>query len=183
MARGPGYPTWGRRAARWLVVHRARILASVAALSILVGGALYLSGEDAAATDVWAAAVVVLAAELAFEVGRTVIVDHHMGVDTIALVAMVGALALGEEFAGVIIGLMFSGGQTLEDVASTRARRELTALVQRAPKVAQLRVGDRLEQVPVAQVEAGDVVVVRTGEVVPVDGTWSARRPSWTPAR
>jgi heavy metal translocating P-type ATPase len=171
MARGPGYPTWGRRAARWLVVHRARILASVAALSILVGGALYLSGRQAAGTDVWAAAVVVLAAELAFEVGRTVIVDHHMGVDTIALVAMVGALALGQEFAGVIIGLMFSGGQTLEEVASTRARRELTALVERAPKVTQLRVGDRLEQVPVAQVEAGDVVVVRTGEVVPVDGT------------
>ena len=143
----------------------------MAALSILVGGALYLSGEQAAGSDVWAAAVLVLAAELAFEVGRTVIVDHHMGVDTIALVAMVGALALGEEFAGVIIGLMFSGGQTLEDIASTRARRELTALIQRAPKVAQLRVGDRLEQVPVGQVEAGDVVVVRTGEVVPVDGT------------
>jgi heavy metal translocating P-type ATPase len=153
-----------------LVVHRARILASVALLSILVGGALYVSGEHAAASDVWFAAVALLATELAFEVVRTVIVDHHMGVDTIALVAMVGALALGEEFAGVIIGLMFSGGQTLEDVASTRARRELTALVQRAPMVAQLRVGDRLEQVPVAQVRAGDVVVVRTGEVVPVDG-------------
>ena len=99
------------------------------------------------------------------------IVDHHMGVDTIALVAMVGALALGQEFAGVIVGLMFSGGATLEDIASTRARRELTALIQRAPKVAQLRVGDQLEQVPVAQVKTGDVVVVRTGEVVPVDGT------------
>ena len=170
MARGRGRPGWGRRAAVWLVVHRARILALVALLSILVGGALYLSGEHAAASDVWFAAVALLATELAFEVVRTVIVDRHMGVDTIALVAMVGALALGEEFAGVIIGLMFSGGQTLEDVASTRARRELTALVQRAPKVAQLRVGDRLEQVPVAQVRAGDVVVVRTGEVVPVDG-------------
>jgi heavy metal translocating P-type ATPase len=171
VARGRGRPGWGRRAALWSVVHRARILASLAALSILVGGALYLSGEHAAASEVWAAAVLVLAAELAFEVVRTVIVDHHMGVDTIALVAMVGALALGEEFAGVIIGLMFSGGQTLEDIASTRARRELTSLIQRAPKVAQLRVGDGLEQVPVAQVMAGDVVVVRSGEVVPVDGT------------
>ncbi len=171
MASGRGRPGSGRRVAVWLVVHRARVLASVAALSILVGGALYLAGEQAAGSDVWAAAVLVLAAELAFEVVRTVIVDHHMGVDTIALVAMVGALALGEEFAGVIIGLMFSGGQTLEDIASTRARRELTALIQRAPKVAQLRVGDQLAEVPVAQVEAGDVVVVRTGEVVPVDGT------------
>ena len=143
----------------------------MAALSIVVGGALYLAGEHAAGSDVWGAAVAVLAAELAFEVARTVIVDHHMGVDTIALVAMVGAFALGQEFAGVIVGLMFSGGATLEDIASTRARRELTALIQRAPKVAQLRVGDQLEQVPVAQVKTGDVVVVRTGEVVPVDGT------------
>ncbi len=151
--------------------HRARILAAIAGLSIVVGGALYLAGEHAAGKDVWGAAVALLAAELAFEVVRTVVVDHHMGVDTIALVAMVGALALGQEFAGVIVGLMFSGGAALEDIASTRARRELTALIQRAPKVAQLRAGDQIEQVPVAQVRTGDVVVVRTGEVVPVDGT------------
>ena len=59
----------------------------------------------------------------------------------------------------------------LESVASRRARRELTALIQRAPKVAQLRVGDQLEEVPVDRVQIGDVIVVRTGEVVPVDGT------------
>jgi cation transport ATPase len=169
----PGRRTLGlvRHAFGWVVEHRARILAAIAALSIVVGGVLYLAGERAAGRDVWGAAVALLAAELAVEVVRTVIVDHHMGVDTIALVAMVGALALGEEFAGVIVGLMFSGGATLEDLASTRARRELTALIQRAPKVAQLRVGEQLEQVPVAQVKTGDVVVVRTGEVVPVDGT------------
>ena len=96
--------------------------------------------------------------------------DHSLGVDTIAPVAMVGALALGEELAGVVIGLMFSGGAALESVAFRRARRELTALIQRAPKVAQLRVGDRLEEVPVDRVQIGDVIVVRTGEVVPVDG-------------
>ena len=93
----------------WLVEHRYRLLSGIAAGSILVGGALYLAGEQTAGQAVWAAAVALLAAELAVEVVRTVIVDHHMGVDTIALVAMVGALALGEEFAGIIIGLMFSG--------------------------------------------------------------------------
>ena len=144
--RDPGshHPTLGR-----LLEHRARVLSAIAALSIVVGGLLHLVGQSAAGDDVWGAAVAILAAELAFEVGRTVIVDHHMGVDTIALVAMVGSLLLGQELAGVIVGLMFSGGAALEDVASTRARRELTALIQRAPKVAQLRVGDRLEQVPV----------------------------------
>ena len=154
-----------------MVEHRYRLLSGIAAVSIVLGGVLYLAGERAAGQGVWAAAVALLAGELAVEVVRTVIVDHHMGVDTIALVAMVGALALGEEFAGIIIGLMFSGGATLEDVASSRARRELTALIQRAPKIAQLRIGDQLEQVPIGRVKTGDVVVVRTGEVVPVDGT------------
>jgi cation transport ATPase len=73
-------------------------------------------------------------------VARTIVVEHSLGVDTIALVAMVGALALDQELAGAVIGLMFTGGAALEAIASRRARRELTALVQRAPKVAQLRV-------------------------------------------
>ena len=68
---------------------------------------------------------------------------------------LVGALALDQQLAGAVIGLMFSGGAALE-VASRRARRELTALVQRAPKVAQLRVDDRLQEVPVEQVQAGE---------------------------
>ena len=163
----PRLPAW----LVWLLEHRAQILAVFAFAAIVVGGLLHLVGEGAAGQTVWGVAVAVLAAELAVEVGRTVVVEHSLGVDTIALVAMVGALALGEELAGAVIGLMFSGGAALEAIASRRARRELTALVQRAPKVAQLRVGDQLEEVAVEQVQPGDVVLVRTGEVVPVDGT------------
>ena len=136
-----------------------------------------------AGDNVWRVAVALLAAELAYEVGRTISVERNMGVDTIALVAMVGSLALGQELAGLIVGLMFSGGSALEDVASTRARRELTALVERAPKVAQRRTEDRLEEVPVAEVVVGDVVVVRTGEVVPLDGVVQAQKRSSTRAR
>jgi heavy metal translocating P-type ATPase len=156
---------------RTLLAHRARTLAATALLALAAGGLLHIAGNGAAGGTVWRVAVGLLAAELAVEVARTVVVDRHMGVDTIALVAMVGSLAIGEELAGLIVGIMFSGGATIEDLASSRARRELTALVQRAPKVAQLRVADRLEEVPVERVVAGDVVLVRTGEVIPVDGT------------
>jgi len=162
---GPG------RAGAWLLEHRSQVLATIAMVSIAVGGILHLFGEDNAGRMVWRAAVALLALELSFEVVRTVVVERSLGVDTIALVAMVGALALGEELAGAVIGLMFSGGAALESVASRRARRELTSLVERAPKIAQLRVGEHLQEVPVAVVEVGDVVVVRTGEVIPVDGT------------
>ena len=156
---------------RWLIEHRAQLLASIAVVAIAVGGALVLAGEAGAGRTVWGAAVALLAAELTLEVARTIVVEHGLGVDTIALVAMVGALALGQELAGAVIGLMFSGGAALEAIASRRARRELTALVQRAPKLAQVRIDGRLREVPVEQVQAGDVVVVRTGEVVSVDGT------------
>jgi len=160
-----------RRSPEEILEHRALILAAIALLAIATGGLLHLVGEGGAGNDVWRAVVALLALELAFEIGHTVLVERHLGVDTIALVAMVGSLALGQELAGVIVGLMFSGGAALEDVASTRARRELTALVQRAPKVARRLVGESVEEVPVEEVRAADVVVVRTGEVVPVDGT------------
>jgi heavy metal translocating P-type ATPase len=154
-----------------LAANRARLLAATALVAITAGGVLHLLGAGDAGHQVWRAAVALLAADLAVEVGRTVLVDRHLGVDTIALVAMVGALALGEELAGVVIGLMYTGGEALEAAASKRARRELTALVSRAPRTAQMRIGGQLREVPVGEVKAGDVVLVRTGEVIPVDGT------------
>ena len=84
----------------WLIEHRAQILAAIAVVAIVVGGVLYAVGEGAAAQMVWRATVALLAAELAGEVGRTVVVEHSLGVDTIALVAMVGALALARSSPG-----------------------------------------------------------------------------------
>ena len=172
----PGVPPRRRdhrwfAAARWLLEHRAQVLASIAVTAIAAGGILHLVGEGSAGHAVWRAAVALLAAELTFEVGRTIVKEHSLGVDTIALVAMVGALALDQELAGAVIGLMWTGGASLEAIASRRARRELTALVQRAPKVAQLRVDEGLQEVAIDVIQTGDVVLVRTGEVVPVDGT------------
>lgn len=163
--RGPG----SRR--RWLIEHRAQILAAVALTAIVAGGILHLLGAADAGQQVWRAAVALLAAELAFDVARTVFIDRHLGVDTIALVAMAGALALGEELAGAVIGLMYSGGAALEAVAARRARRELTRLIERAPRLALVRVGDSLREVAIGAVGTGDTVMVRAGEVIPVDGT------------
>jgi heavy metal translocating P-type ATPase len=156
---------------KWLVAHRARILAAAALAAIVGGGALHLGGHPDAGDAVWRMVLALLAAELAVEVGRTVLLERSMGVDTIALVAMAGALALDELLAGVVIGLMFSGGMALEEVAAARARRELTALVERAPKIARLRRDGGYVDTPVERVGAGDVALVRGGEVIPIDGT------------
>jgi hypothetical protein len=63
----------------WLVEHRAQILASLAVTAMAVGGLLYAVGDGAAGQMVWGAAVALLAAELAVEVGRTVVVEHSLG--------------------------------------------------------------------------------------------------------
>jgi heavy metal translocating P-type ATPase len=83
---------------------------------------------------------------------------------------MTAALALGEPLAGAVVALMYSGGNILEDIAVARAEHDLRALVDRAPRMAHRRLNDRIEDVPVADVAVGDELLVRAGEVVPVDG-------------
>ncbi len=92
------------------------------------------------------------------------------GVDIIALLAVVASLALGELLTAAIIGLMLATGQFLEDYAAGRAERELTALIQRAPRTAHLMRGDTVETVDIAEIRRGDHLLVKSGEVIPVDG-------------
>lgn len=90
VARDRGAGACLAKAWAWLVEHRYRVLASIAAMSVVVGGVLFLAAEPAAGRDRWAAAIAVLAAELAVEVVRTMIVDHHIGSTRSRLFSMVG---------------------------------------------------------------------------------------------
>jgi heavy metal translocating P-type ATPase len=65
---------------------------------------------------------------------------------------------------------MYSGGNVLEDIAVLRAEHDLRALTDRAPRMAHRRLGAGIEDVPVGDVAIGDTVLVRAGEIVPVDG-------------
>src|SRR5213078_2095662 len=89
--------------------------------------------------------------------------------DIVATLAIVTALILGQYFAGVVIVLMQSGGEALEAYAMQRASSSLEALMARAPKVAhRLRNGD-INDVAVDAVVVGDTLLVRPGDLVPVD--------------
>ena len=96
------------------------------------------------------------------------------GVDIIAFLAVVASLALGELLTAAIIGVMLATGQFLEDYAAGRAQRELTALIQRAPRTAHLVRGDTVETVDIDQIRRGDRLLVKSGEVIPVDGVVTA---------
>lgn len=101
----------------------------------------------------------------------------HIGLDILALVAMVATLAVGEYIASLIIVLMLSGGEALEDFAGRRAKRDLSALLDRSPHTAHVLMrpedeeGDEVHDVPVGEVVVGDVLLIRPSEIVPVDGS------------
>jgi heavy metal translocating P-type ATPase len=147
-----------------------RLLALAALVTVSVGGLLHLVGAEPAGDALWAASLAVMIVPLAWSVLRS-LWRRDVGVDAIALVSMVGALALGQYAAGAVIALMLAGGNALEELAGRRARRELTKLVQRAPRIAHRRQGDGVEEVPVETLAVGDTVVVRAGEVIPADGS------------
>ena len=87
---------------------------------------------------------------------------------------MTAALAVGQTLAAAIVALMYAGGQYLEGFAAKRARRDMTALLTRVPRTAMRHRDHALEEVPLEQVAPGDRLLVRQGDVVPVDGTVAA---------
>lgn len=95
----------------------------------------------------------------------------HLGLDLLAVTAIVATVAVGEYWASLIIVIMLTGGEALEDAAAGRAERELTSLLDRSPQHAH-RLGDAavIVDIPVAEVLVGDRLLVRPAEIVPVDG-------------
>ncbi len=91
-------------------------------------------------------------------------------VDLIALFSIVTALIMDQAFAGAVIVLMQSGGEALENYGNRRSTRELTKLLQRMPKSAHLKKGDDIKDISAEAVNIGDILIVKPGELFPVDG-------------
>src|ERR1051326_2397002 len=95
---------------------------------------------------------------------------REFGVDVIAILAIGGSIFLHQYLAGALVVLMMSGGEALEAYALRRARSSLSALAERAPRSAHIWRGEELINIPADQVEVDMVIVVKPGELVPVDG-------------
>lgn len=91
------------------------------------------------------------------------------GVDILAATAIISAVLFQEYWTATIIVLMLTGGESLEDYAEKRAKTELTALLARAPQKAHLLKGSKEIDVPVSKVRIGDRLIIKPGEVIPVD--------------
>jgi heavy metal translocating P-type ATPase len=149
------------------VFHRALIFISVAAFAL--GVTTWGFGRAGEAKWIWALGTLPVTAGLLIAIIRDFLAGR-VGVDAIAFVSMSAALLLGETLAGVVVAIMYAGGNVLEDFAVARAERDLKSLVDRAPRVAHCRTGSAVKDIPVEQVSIGDGILIRAGEIIPVDG-------------
>ena len=144
-------------------------MAALAAIGLAAGLVARLVFRDPVAAD-WVFFCTLLLGGVPLVV-RTLwgILRGRFAADVVAMLAIVGALVFREYFAGVVIVLMQSGGEALEAYAMHRATESLETLLSRAPKIAHRVHEERLEDVPVDAVRPGDRLVVKPGDLVPVD--------------
>ncbi|HEX8544799.1 MAG TPA: heavy metal translocating P-type ATPase [Pseudomonas sp.] len=145
-------------------------LLGLTVLTLLAGAAYAWAGRMDWSEWLWNASALIVAALLLVEILMR-LYRREVGVDLIALLAILGAIALGQALVAVVIALMLQVGRSLEYYTSQRAERELSQLIDRAPRHAWRLRGDALEQVPVDDIVPGDCLMLRMGEVVAVDGT------------
>ena len=149
------------------VLRRALI---VMALGGLILGLLAWSvGQGEIANWIWAAGTAPVVIGLLISMIRDFLAGR-LGVDAIAFVSMTAALALGENLAGIVVAVMYAGGNVLEEFAVARAERDLKSLIDRAPRIAHRRQDSTIADIPIDEVAVGDIILVRAGEVIPVDG-------------
>jgi heavy metal translocating P-type ATPase len=146
-----------------------RGLIALALAALFTGLAVWSAGRGDVASWVWMLGTVPVVTGLLVSMIRDFLAGR-VGVDAIAFVSMSASLLLGETLAGIVVAVMYAGGNALEDFAVTRAERDLKSLVDRAPRVAHRRADHNVEDIAVEQVAVGDAVLVRAGEVIPVDG-------------
>lgn len=136
----------------------------------LLGVVLALAGAGEAVPWIFSAYALAIAAWQAVGMVRDIL-RGHWGLDILAVTAIVATVLVGEYVAALIVVLMLTGGEALEDYANRRAKRELDALLTRTPQLAHRLQDDEIVDVRADEVRPGDLLLVRPSEIVPVDAT------------
>lgn len=143
-------------------------LFSLAIVTIVCGLGLQLIGQDTAVKWLLGSVSLIVVIPLLKDMWYK-LRSGLFGVDVLALTAIVTAVILGEWWAAIVVVLMLTGGEALENFAERRAKTELDALLRHAPRRAHILRKGKIVSVKASDIRIGDKVVVKAGEVVPVD--------------
>ncbi len=143
-------------------------LFSLALVTVVAGLGLELGDQHSPAHLLLAVIALAEAAPLLWDMWQDVRSGRY-GIDILAVTAIVVSVVLGQYWAAIVVVLMLTGGESLEDFAEHRARSELDALLLRAPQKAHvIRKGKTLD-VRASELHVGDRILIKPGELVPVD--------------
>jgi heavy metal translocating P-type ATPase len=148
-------------------------LVAFPAAGLALGLALEAVGQGAWSGWIWAACAAPVLLVLIVQI-VTSLRRGDVGLDIVAALSMTAALMFGEYLAAAVVALMYAGGQYLESFAEGRAQREMTALLSRTPRTCVRHRNNELEEVDLDLVEPGDRLLIRRGDIVPVDGVVSS---------
>jgi heavy metal translocating P-type ATPase len=157
----PDLAGWATRLRGWLaVLPLAGLCAGLSAQAL---------GRPDLAAWAWTLPTLIVLGLLLVQVG-TSLARGDVGLDLVAVLSMGGALALSQSLTAVVIALMYAGGQSLEAYAAGRAGQAMAALIGRQPRTALRQSNGAVDEVPVETLVPGDRILVRVGDVLPVDG-------------
>tara|TARA_R110002020_G_scaffold335143_1_gene550289 strand:- start:6040 stop:8013 length:1974 start_codon:yes stop_codon:yes gene_type:complete len=145
-------------------------LLAIALIGLVSGLGLMLGQLPASAEIAWAAGVIPVLVALIVEIVRSLL-KGEVGLDIVAALSMSAALLFGESLAAAVVAVMYSGGTFLESYAEGRARHEMKDLLSRVPRTATRYHDGALEEVALDAIRPGDLMLIRQGDVAPVDGT------------
>ena len=140
-----------------------------ALLVALIGGTFAILGSEITARVVISAFALFIAGIESVDMIKSLL-RRHFGIDILAVTAIIATVVVGEYWASLIIVIMFVGGEALEEFAERRAKAELTALLDRTPRFAHVQIDGNVRDVAVGDIDVADVLFVKPGEQVPVDG-------------
>ncbi|WP_116133143.1 heavy metal translocating P-type ATPase [Tropicimonas sp. IMCC34043] len=146
-----------------------RALLGIALAGLVAGLVLYTIGRADLAGIAWFVGVVPVLVALAVEILRS-LARGEVGLDIVAALSMTAALVFGETLAAAVVAVMYSGGTFLESFAEGRARREMHDLLSRVPRTATRHRDGGLEDVHLDDIQPGDLLLIRQGDILPVDG-------------
>ncbi|MBY0013772.1 cadmium-translocating P-type ATPase [Paenibacillus typhae] len=148
-----------------------RIVLRLAGGGILAAAAMLLPLGGIPELLLFLAAYLIVGGEVVLSAARNIIRGRVFDENFLMALATIGAFAIGEYPEGVAVMLFYQVGELFQGMAVNRSRRSITALMDIRPEFAYLKDGSGLRRVPPEEVEIGDIIVVKPGEKVPLDGT------------
>ena len=142
----------------------------LATAGLIAGLGFWWADRAGAAHLIWMAGVAPALVALVIEIARS-LRSGEVGLDIVAALSMSAALIFGEALAAAVVAVMYSGGTFLESFAEGRARRDMRDLLSRVPRTATRYHDGGLEDIPLDAITPGERLLIRQGDVVPVDGT------------